>query len=82
MNSQPNIGNIWIIVRKLVLNAAIYCIWVEINKRLFQKVSQSWENVGGSIVKIVRLKLFSLRVRKSIVVNEVVVKWMINWKYV
>ena len=80
MIKLPNVRSIWIIIQKLVFNAAIYSIWAERNRRLFKNESQIWENVASDIIKNVRLKLFNLKVKQSKAVTDVAASWDVCWK--
>ncbi|PWA65993.1 FAR1 DNA binding domain, Zinc finger, SWIM-type, MULE transposase domain, FHY3/FAR1 family [Artemisia annua] len=52
--------------KRLVFGAAVYYIWQERNLRLFQKKFRSEEAVFKIIVDIVRHKLLSLRIKRSV----------------
>lgn len=74
------INYIWNILRRLVIVATVYHIWVERNRRLFQNVDRSSDCVRKIIVEEVRLKLLSLRVKDSQGVKEVAKQWIVQWR--
>ncbi|PWA53131.1 reverse transcriptase zinc-binding domain-containing protein [Artemisia annua] len=59
-------NSLWSVIQRLVFGAAVYYIWQERNLRLFQKKFRSEEAVFKIIVDIVRHKLLSLRIKRSV----------------
>ncbi|GJY79477.1 RNA-directed DNA polymerase, eukaryota [Tanacetum coccineum] len=52
----------------------------ERNRMIFHNISKTCENISGEIIKTVRLKLFSVKLKGSKDVKEVATKWKIQWK--
>ncbi|GKA14013.1 hypothetical protein Tco_0693659, partial [Tanacetum coccineum] len=71
MISLPINRNIWSIVRRIVLNAAVYFIWQERNHRLFNNEKNDKETIINLIKEITVMKLMGLRVKDSNTVKEV-----------
>lgn len=80
LEGMPPINNIWNILRRLVITATVYHIWVERNRRLFQNLDRSSDCVKKIIVEEVKLKLSSLRVKDYQGVREVAKLWNVQWR--
>ncbi|GKD30010.1 reverse transcriptase zinc-binding domain-containing protein [Tanacetum coccineum] len=72
-------NKIWSVLQRVVIAASVSHIWIERNIRLFQNVERSSDAIAATIIEDVRLKLTSLRVKKSDAVNEVAKVWNIQW---
>ncbi|PWA77085.1 reverse transcriptase domain, Reverse transcriptase zinc-binding domain protein [Artemisia annua] len=78
-----NVSCIWaeiisgISIQRLVFGAAVYYIWQERNLRLFQKKFRCEETVFKIIVDIVRHKLLSLKIKRSVESVKAAVIWKI-----
>ncbi|PWA55662.1 reverse transcriptase zinc-binding domain-containing protein [Artemisia annua] len=70
-------NSLWSVIQRLVFGAAVYYIWQERNLRLFQKKFRSEEAVFKIIVDIVRHKLLSLRIKRSVDSINAAVIWKI-----
>ncbi|GKD97313.1 RNA-directed DNA polymerase, eukaryota, reverse transcriptase zinc-binding domain protein, partial [Tanacetum coccineum] len=75
----PNNKNVWSIVRRLVFGAAVYFIWQERNKRMFQNEKREVKNVVEIIKETVRLKLASFVVKNGRTVRNVEAVWGIKF---
>ncbi|GJW84353.1 RNA-directed DNA polymerase, eukaryota, reverse transcriptase zinc-binding domain protein, partial [Tanacetum coccineum] len=78
MIALPLNRNIWSIVRRIVLNAAVYFIWQERNHRLFNNEKRDKETIINLIKEITVMKLMGLRVNDSNTVKEVEGKWKVK----
>ncbi|GJW60012.1 RNA-directed DNA polymerase, eukaryota, reverse transcriptase zinc-binding domain protein [Tanacetum coccineum] len=65
MSSRPITKSIWCIIQRLVLGATVYFIWIERNSRIFQQQSRSIEDMCAIIRENVRLRLLSLKIKRS-----------------
>ena len=74
-----NKNNIWNIVNKLIVAATVYYLWNERNKRSFQSLRRSEEEVITVINKYMEAVLQSLRVKKSNAVLMVANVWNLKW---
>ncbi|GJZ43954.1 putative ribonuclease H-like domain-containing protein [Tanacetum coccineum] len=63
-------NKIWSVLKRIVIAASIYHIWIKRNKRIFQNVERSSDTIAEIITEDVRFKLTSLRVIKSDAVKE------------
>ena len=61
-------NNIWSVIRRLCLGAMVYFIWQERNFRTFRDETRDSKTVCRIICESVRMKIMSLKVKKS---NEV-----------
>ncbi|GJV03652.1 RNA-directed DNA polymerase, eukaryota, reverse transcriptase zinc-binding domain protein [Tanacetum coccineum] len=75
----PNNKNVWSIVRRLVFGAAVYFIWQERNRRMFQNEKREVKNVVEIIKETVRLKLASFVVKNGRTVRNVEAVWGIKF---
>lgn len=57
--------SIWSIIQRLVIGATVYCLWIERNNRLFQRSSRSSDDISNCIRDLVRLRLLSLKIKRS-----------------
>ncbi|GJT00936.1 hypothetical protein Tco_0822105 [Tanacetum coccineum] len=51
-------NNIWSVLKRIVIVAVLYHIWIEKNKRHFQNVKRSSDIIADAIIEDVRLKLY------------------------
>ncbi|GJW97440.1 reverse transcriptase domain, reverse transcriptase zinc-binding domain protein [Tanacetum coccineum] len=63
------------IIRRLVVAATTYFIWIERNNWLFKNSKRSPEDVHDLIMITVRLKLLSFRFKNTAKVKEMLLKW-------
>ncbi|GJV55862.1 RNA-directed DNA polymerase, eukaryota, reverse transcriptase zinc-binding domain protein [Tanacetum coccineum] len=82
LSCLPCKKSIWSIVRRLCIANTVYHIWVERNSRIFNQMSMSSSNTTQSIIKSVRSRLLTLKVKHTAAVVEVERKWVINLKNV
>ncbi|GJU19094.1 RNA-directed DNA polymerase, eukaryota, reverse transcriptase zinc-binding domain protein [Tanacetum coccineum] len=80
LSCLPCKNSIWSIVRRLCIADAVYHIWEERNSRIFNQISMSSSNTTKSIIKSVRSRLLTLKVKHTTAVVEVESKWGINLK--
>ncbi|GJT68149.1 RNA-directed DNA polymerase, eukaryota, reverse transcriptase zinc-binding domain protein [Tanacetum coccineum] len=80
MKNLPLNKNIWSIVRRIVYNVAVYYIWQERNKRIFQNEKRDKETIVKIVKENVMMKLLGLKVKESKTVKEVEEKWKIRMK--
>ena len=69
------------VIARLVVAASSYFIWQERNNRIFKKSSRKVEKLRDVIITIIRLKLMSLRFKKSANVARCLDHWQIP-KYI
>jgi len=72
MVSKRSIGSI---VSRLILAASVYFIWQERNRRLFSQQIRSSQVLVDEIANTVRLKLMSIRFKKTTNVAQVMRVW-------
>lgn len=65
------------ILRRIVLAACVYYVWNERNKRLFANEKRDYKVLLTVIVNNIRLKLASLKVKKSAKIDEVSKRWQV-----
>ncbi|GJW02174.1 RNA-directed DNA polymerase, eukaryota, reverse transcriptase zinc-binding domain protein [Tanacetum coccineum] len=78
MIALPMNNNIWSIIRRLVIAAAVYYVWQERNDRLFKNEKRKSETIISTIKESIRLKLMGMRVKESRTVNEVEKIWNVK----
>ena len=66
------------ICARLVVAASTYFIWQERSNRIFKKKSRKVEQVTDVIIATIRLKVISLRFKKSMKVAKVLDVWKIS----
>lgn len=64
ISRKPN-GTIISILQRLVIAAAVYCIWKERNARIFNKTACTGDKMVTQITKLVRMKMQSLSIKYS-----------------
>ncbi|KAK1427907.1 hypothetical protein QVD17_16636 [Tagetes erecta] len=62
-------------VDRLVLGAAAYYIWQERNARLFENDKRTPTQISNVILKTVRMRLLSIRVKDSITTRRIMTRW-------
>ncbi|GJZ70423.1 hypothetical protein Tco_0633973 [Tanacetum coccineum] len=67
--------NIWQVVNTLILFATVYFIWNERNKRSFQNIIRTHEELIRDIIKNIEDNLMCLRVRRSSAILKVANTW-------
>ncbi|XP_071741014.1 uncharacterized protein [Rutidosis leptorrhynchoides] len=80
LKSSPYKRNIWSIIHRLVLGAAVYYIWQERNCRIFKQSSRSDAELIDIIQLNVRLKLCELKVKNSRGVQVAARVWKLKWE--
>nr|GEU97574.1 protein MOR1 isoform X2 [Tanacetum cinerariifolium] len=68
---SPRIEYKMSVLRRIVVAAAVYYVWNEKNKRLFDRESRNVETITRLIIEYVKLKLMSLTVKQSVQVRKV-----------
>nr|XP_043611572.1 uncharacterized protein LOC122583212 [Erigeron canadensis] len=63
------------VTAKLLLLASIYYIWQERNRRLFSKKKSCKQEIIGSIINMVRMKLLTCRFKKTRRVERFLTAW-------
>ncbi|GJX11729.1 reverse transcriptase zinc-binding domain-containing protein [Tanacetum coccineum] len=71
--------NIWSVVRRLCLAAAVYLIWHKRNQRTFRGVKRNPKELYTTITEIVKLKLMNMTVKDSRAVRRVGHVWEIQF---
>ncbi|GKD13681.1 hypothetical protein Tco_1198088, partial [Tanacetum coccineum] len=66
------------ICSRLVVAASTYYIWQERNNHIFRKKARNVEQVRDTIIATVRLKIISLRFKKSLKVAKALKVWKIS----
>nr|GEZ71378.1 RNA-directed DNA polymerase, eukaryota, reverse transcriptase zinc-binding domain protein [Tanacetum cinerariifolium] len=72
---RPINRSIWSILQRLVIGSMVYFIWLERNLRRFQDKRRLAKDLCGIIRGNVRLRLMSLKIRKSVQVMEAAKLW-------
>ncbi|PWA89152.1 CASP-like protein 5A2 [Artemisia annua] len=75
--NKPAVNNIWSVIQRLVLSAAVYSIWHERNNRRANQTSRDVEVVFNSIVNTVRMKLLGLKLKYTANVHKASIIWNI-----
>ncbi|GKB17042.1 RNA-directed DNA polymerase, eukaryota, reverse transcriptase zinc-binding domain protein [Tanacetum coccineum] len=57
--------NIWVVIRKLCLAAAVYYIWHEINSRLFNNCKREVTDCFATMIDEIRARMVSITVKES-----------------
>ena len=65
------------VLRRITLAACVYHIWNERNKRQFSNEKRGYTEVLEAVVSYIRLKLTSLKVKKTGQVVEIERKWRV-----
>ncbi|GJZ34169.1 RNA-directed DNA polymerase, eukaryota, reverse transcriptase zinc-binding domain protein [Tanacetum coccineum] len=72
-------NNIWQVVNKFILSSVVYNIWMERNKRWFQKLVCTEEEVIRKIIEDISDMLKCIRVKKSSAVLCMAQQWNLKW---
>lgn len=72
-------NNIWSILRRLVIGAAVYFIWQERNGRLFRQSKRDESSLTLLIIETVKMKMMSFKVKDSIAFRNVESLWNIKF---
>nr|GFC77804.1 RNA-directed DNA polymerase, eukaryota, reverse transcriptase zinc-binding domain protein [Tanacetum cinerariifolium] len=75
LSGRPINRSIWSILQRLVISSMVYFIWLERNLRRFQDKRRLAKDLCGIIRGNVRLRLMSLKIRKSVQVMEAAKLW-------
>nr|GEY81844.1 RNA-directed DNA polymerase, eukaryota, reverse transcriptase zinc-binding domain protein [Tanacetum cinerariifolium] len=75
MMLQPINRSIWSILKRLVIGSMVYFIWLERNLHRFQDKRRPVKDLCGIIRDNVRLRLMSLKIKKSVQVMEAARLW-------
>ncbi|XP_071687109.1 uncharacterized protein [Rutidosis leptorrhynchoides] len=78
MAIYPYKKQIWSILTRLVIDASVYFVWQERNKRCFQGVKRNSEELITIVQDYIKVKLLTLKVKDSKAVREVEQKWGVN----
>ena len=70
------------IIRRVCLAASVYLIWQERNQRIFRDEKRSWEELYEVLLETIRLRLMSLKAKKSMAVLKVQKEWNVEFKMV
>ncbi|XP_071704107.1 uncharacterized protein [Rutidosis leptorrhynchoides] len=79
MPKFPGKNQIWGIVTRLVLAESVYYIWQERNQRLFRGKKREVEELVDIAKEYIRVKLLTLKVKKSDAVTSVERIWNVQW---
>ena len=72
--------NIWSIIRRLVLGAAVYFVWQERNTRLFQNCERNVNVLVQSIMECIKWRIMNFVVKDTEAVKEVEKLWNVQIK--
>ncbi|GJR72760.1 RNA-directed DNA polymerase, eukaryota, reverse transcriptase zinc-binding domain protein [Tanacetum coccineum] len=72
-------NNMWLIVDKFIVSASVYFIWNERNKRNFQQVNRTEEDLVKTITRNIEEMLMSLKVKRSNSVLKVASTWDLSY---
>ncbi|PWA72453.1 RNA-directed DNA polymerase, eukaryota, Reverse transcriptase zinc-binding domain protein [Artemisia annua] len=76
--TSPCNNSINSVLKRIILATTVYYIWKERNKRLFTGEVQSSDVVTKVITESIRLQLLGLKVKKSVNVEKVAKRWMVE----
>ncbi|GJY66214.1 RNA-directed DNA polymerase, eukaryota, reverse transcriptase zinc-binding domain protein [Tanacetum coccineum] len=79
LSARPPKNKIWQVVDKLILSSTVYHIWMERNKRNFQHLKRTEEEMYGVILENITEMLKCLRVKKSTAVINMASQWGLKW---
>lgn len=77
---QFNGNSVGSIIRRLCLAASVYMIWQERNQRIFRDEYRRWEEVYEIILENIRLRLMSLKAKRSVAVLKAQEEWNVEFK--
>ncbi|PWA72042.1 Phytosulfokine [Artemisia annua] len=75
--NKPAANNIWSVIQRFVLSAAVYSIWLKRNNRRANQTIRDEEVVFNSIVNTVRMKLLGLKLKYTANVHKASIIWNI-----
>ena len=75
-----NKSNIWSIVNRLIVAASVYTLWSERNKRSFQNIRRTEEEIIALINKYMEDVLQTLSVKRSNAMMMVANRWNLVWE--
>ncbi|GJR23457.1 RNA-directed DNA polymerase, eukaryota, reverse transcriptase zinc-binding domain protein [Tanacetum coccineum] len=75
-------NNIWNVLRRLVIGAAVYFVWQERNDKMFKQSKRDKDTLMQLITETVKLRLMSFKVKESKAVRDVEVLWNVQMKRV
>ena len=73
-----NGNSIGSVIRRLCLEACVYLVWQERNKRLYRDEKRNVDELFKIFCDIVKMRLASLKMRKSNVVSETERVWEVK----
>ncbi|GJS95673.1 RNA-directed DNA polymerase, eukaryota, reverse transcriptase zinc-binding domain protein, partial [Tanacetum coccineum] len=79
MSKSNDNNNIWGVIRRLCLAAAVYFIWQERNMRLFNNCSRDENELFKTMCEEIKAKMVSLQVKQSKQVLQAEVEWNIRF---
>ncbi|XP_071728294.1 uncharacterized protein [Rutidosis leptorrhynchoides] len=80
MSNYPFKNQIWSVITRLVIAAAVYYIWQERNKRLFKGEKKNEKDLAELAIDFIRVKLLTLKVKQSKNIHKAEEIWEIKWK--
>ncbi|XP_071728746.1 uncharacterized protein [Rutidosis leptorrhynchoides] len=80
MTNYPFKNQIWSVITRLVIAAAVYYIWQERNKRLFKGEKKNEKDLAELAIDFIRVKLLTLKVKQSKNIHKAEEIWEIKWK--
>lgn len=81
MENMACTNSIWSVVNRLIIAATVYYIWKERNDRIFVQDAKSTEVLVLNIKEQLRLKLMSLKVRKTVHTEKVAELWNVKFQH-
>ncbi|GJS68511.1 reverse transcriptase zinc-binding domain-containing protein [Tanacetum coccineum] len=78
MSRKFNRNSIKCIIRRLCFAASVYLVWQERNNRIFRDEIRSTEELFKVLIDIVRMRLLSLKVKRSNVVIRAQERWNVK----
>ncbi|GJS50336.1 reverse transcriptase zinc-binding domain-containing protein [Tanacetum coccineum] len=75
MSRKFNGNSINSIVRRLCFAASVYLVWQERNSRIFRDEARSTEELFKILIDVVRMRLLSLKVKRSTAVLRIQERW-------
>ncbi|GJV27714.1 putative reverse transcriptase domain-containing protein [Tanacetum coccineum] len=76
---KTNGNSIDSIIRRICFAASVYLVWQERNNRIFRDEKRNVEDLFGIFNDTVRMRLMSLKVKRSVAVTRAQTKWNVKF---
>nr|GEX36878.1 RNA-directed DNA polymerase, eukaryota, reverse transcriptase zinc-binding domain protein [Tanacetum cinerariifolium] len=78
LSKKTNGNSIDSIIRRICFAASVYLVWQERNNRIFRDEKRNVEDLFGIFNDTVRMRLMSLKVKRSVAVTKAQTKWNVK----